>query len=171
MTGSMTGRSPLAALIYRADDDVDAVLRAVRDAVAAQGFRIGGLLQSPCDGAIFVTELVSGRRINITQELGACAEGCRLDTGALAEAAGLVARSLADPPDLLLLARFGKVEIDGGGVLAEIGEAASAGVPILVGVADKRVNGWRAFAGDLAEHLPCALAPALDWWKAVAPKR
>jgi hypothetical protein len=167
----MTERSPLAALIYREHDDIDAVLRAIHDAVAAQGHRVGGLLQSPCDGSIFVTELVSGQRINLTQDLGACAEGCRLDTGALAEAAGLVARSLANPPDLLLLARFGKIEIEGGGVLAEIGEAASAGVPTLVGVADKREEGWRAFAGDFAEHLPCALEPALDWWKAFAPKR
>jgi hypothetical protein len=167
----MNARSPLAALIYREQDDIDAVLQAIHDAVAAQGFRVGGLLQSPCGSSIFVTELVSGRRINITQELGACAEGCRLDTGALAEAAGLVGRSLSDPPDLLLLARFGKVEIDGGGVLAEIGEAASAGVPTLVGVADKRENGWRAFAGDLAEQLPCALEPALDWWASFRPGR
>jgi hypothetical protein len=166
----MSVRAALAAMLYHEGESVDPLFASLREIVAAQGFRVGGLLQEPCADAIFVTELGSGRRIKLTQDLGACAEGCRLDTGALAEAAGLLAQSLATPPDLLLLARFGRVEIEGGGLIAEIGEAASLGVPTLIGVGDMREAGWRAFAGDLGETLPCTLDAALEWWAAVAPK-
>jgi hypothetical protein len=157
-------------MLYREGESVDPLFASLREIIAERGFRVGGLLQEPCADAIFVTELGSGRRIKLTQDLGACAEGCRLDTGALAEAAGLLAQSLASPPDLLLLARFGRVEIEGGGLIAEIGEAASLGVPTLIGVGAMREADWRAFAGDLGETLPCTLDAALEWWAAVAPK-
>jgi TusA-related sulfurtransferase len=169
--GTMKERATLAAIVYRENEAIDDLLAQARDKIAAHGFRVGGVMQDPCGETIHVTLLDTGRRINITQELGACAEGCRLDTSALAEAAGLLAQSLRNPPDLLLIARFGRVELEGGGFLAEIAEAASAGVPTLVGVADTREEGWRAFAGDFAESLPCSLDAVLDWWAAVAPKR
>jgi hypothetical protein len=169
--GATGARATLAAIVYGDGDPVDALFARLRDIVAAQGFRVGGLLQEPCGDSVFVTHLDSGRRIDVMQHLGACAEGCRLDTAALAEVAGLLAQSLANAPDLLFITRFGKVEIEGGGFLEEIGAAASAGVPTLIGVGARREAEWRAFAGDFAETLPCAPDIALDWWEAVAPRR
>jgi hypothetical protein len=167
----MNDRAALAAILYREDDSVDALFAQLRDIVSARGFRVGGLIQEPCGESVFVTHLDSGKRFDLMQHLGACAEGCRLDTSALAEAAGLLAQSLAAGPDLLLATRFGKVETEGGGFLAEIGEAASLGIPTLIGVAAKREAAWRAFADDYAETLPCSLDAALEWWGALAPAR
>lgn len=161
--------NPLAAVLYGENEKVDALFEELRAAACAQGFRVGGLVQAPCAENVVVTHIESGKRIDLMQELGACAEGCRLDTAALAEAAGLLAQSVAAAPDLLLITRFGKVETEGGGFLEEIGAAASAGVPTLIGVAASRAADWRAFAGDFAETLPCSRDAVFGWWNSVAP--
>jgi hypothetical protein len=159
----------LAAIIYDQGEPIDALFARMRDVVAARGFRVGGLLQEPCGESVFVTHIDSGKRIDLMQNLGACAEGCRLDSAALAEAAGLLAQSVAAAPDLLLVSRFGRVELEGGGFLNEIGAACLAEIPTLVGVGAKWATGWRDFSGDCAETLPCALDAALKWWEALAP--
>ena len=166
----MSGRAALAAVIYGENDPVDALFADVRDAISSRGFRVGGLVQEPCGESVFVNHIESGQRIDLMQDLGACADGCRLDTAALAEAAGLLAQSVSGAPDLLLVTRFGRAEIEGGGFLDEIGAAVSAGLPTLIAVSDRRAAEWRAFADDFAESLPCSLSAALDWWEAIGPK-
>lgn len=94
-----------------------------------------------------------------------------LDSTALAEAAGLLAQSVAAAPDLLLVSRFGRAEVEGGGFLTEIGAAAAAGTPTLVGVSVKRAPDWQAFAGEFAESLPCSLEALLAWWEKAAAAR
>jgi hypothetical protein len=163
----MSARAALAAVIYEENEPVDALFAQLREKLSALGVRVGGLVQEPCGKSVFVNHIESGRRIDLMQELGSCSEGCRLDTAALAEAAGLLAQSVAGAPDLLLVTRFGKAEIEGGGFLEEIGAAAIAGLPTLIGVSGRRAADWRAFAGDLAETLPCSLGAALDWWNEV----
>lgn len=160
----MSARAKLAALIYRDGDEVDALVAKFRRAVEARGARVGGLAQTPCEGDVTVTHIDSGRSIGLMQDLGACAGGCRLDTSALAEAAGLLAQSLAAAPDLLLVSRFGRVEAQGGGYLSTLGEAAANETPTLVCVGAKHVESWNAFSGGLAETLPLTLDALQDWW-------
>ena len=153
----MNDRPALAAVVYGEDQPIDALLAEFRRCVEAGGGRVGGVVQTPCDETIFATHIESGRQIDLMQDLGACSEGCRLDTSALAEVAGLLAQSVAAEPDLLLVSRFGRAEAEGGGFLTEIGAAAAAGTPTLVGVSAKRAGDWQAFAGEFAETLPCSL--------------
>jgi hypothetical protein len=159
--------SALAAIVFGQDENVDALMQELLQRLTARGVRVGGLIQSPCDETVMATHIESGRRIDLMQNLGACSEGCRLDTGALAEAAGLLAQSLAAPPQLLLISRFGHAEVQGGGFLAEIGEAASRDIPTLIGVGEKRCVQWAEFAGDLSDTLPCSLEAALAWWDTI----
>jgi len=163
-------RAALAAVVYDENEPIDALFAQLRQELEERGRRVGGIIQTPCEESVFATHIETGRRIDLMQHLGACAEGCRLDTTALAEAAGLLAQSLAAAPDLLLISRFGRAEIEGGGFLAEIGAAASAETPTLIGVGAKRAADWRAYAGDFAETLPFSLEALLTWWEAVAPK-
>lgn len=163
----MSDALTLAAVVYDEGDPVDAVFAQVRAALEGKGLRVGGVIQSPCAETIYATHIETGRSLDLMQDLGACAEGCRLDTGALAEAAGLLAQSLAGRPDLLLVSRFGRAETEGGGFLAEIGEAAMAGQPTLIGVARKREAEWRAYAGDFAVSLPCDIDAVLRWRRSV----
>jgi TusA-related sulfurtransferase len=162
--GDMSAHA-LAAVVYGENEPIDALFAELRRIVESLGRRVGGIIQSPCEETIYATHIESGRQIDLMQDLGACAEGCRLDTGALAEAAGLLAESLASPPDLLMISRFGRAEAEGGGFLAEIGAAACAETPTLIGVSAKHEADWRAFAGDFAETLPFSLEAALDWWE------
>ncbi|MGO9392224.1 DUF2478 domain-containing protein [Rhodoblastus sp.] len=155
----------LAAVVFRENEPIDALFSELRAIVESRGRRVGGIIQSPCEETIYATHIESGRKIDLMQNLGACSEGCRLDTGALAEAAGLLAESLAGAPDLLMISRFGRAEAEGGGFLAEIGAAACAETPTLIGVNAKREADWRAFAGDFAETLPFSLEAALEWWE------
>ena len=167
----MTNRLALAAVIYRENEAVDALLAEFRRRVEERGARVGGVVQTPCDETIYATHIESGRQIDLMQDLGACSEGCRLDTRALAEVAGLLAQSVAAAPDLLLVSRFGRAEAEGGGFLSEIGAAAEAGTPTLVGVSAKRSGDWQAFAGEFAESLPCRLEAVLAWWQEVVAAR
>jgi molybdate transport system ATP-binding protein len=167
----MTNRLALAAVIYRENEAVDALLAEFRRRVEERGGRVGGVVQTPCDETIYATHIESGRQIDLMQDLGACSEGCRLDTTALAEVAGLLAQSVAAAPDLLLVSRFGRAEAEGGGFLTEIGAAAAAGTPTLVGVSAKRSGDWQAFAGEFAESLPCRLEAVLAWWQEVVAAR
>jgi hypothetical protein len=164
----MSARAKLAALIYRDEDHVDALVADFRRVAEARGARVGGLAQTPCESSIFVTHIESGRRLDLMQDLGACAEGCRLDTAALAEAAGLLAQSLESRPDLLLVSRYGRIEAEGGGYLATIGAAAVEAVPTLVCVGAKYAEHWREFSGGLAESLPLTLAALTGWWDEAA---
>jgi hypothetical protein len=167
----MTNRATLAAVVYDENQPVDALLAEFRRRVEARGARVGGVVQTPCDETITATHIESGREIDLMQDLGACSEGCRLDTSALAEVAGLLAQSVASSPDLLLVSRFGRAEAEGGGFLTEIGAAAAAGTPTLVGVSAKRVGDWQAFAGEFAEALPCSLEAVLAWWEEIVVAR
>jgi hypothetical protein len=162
---------PLAAVVYVENEPIDALFAELQRIIEARGRRVGGIIQSPCEETIYAKHIETGRQIDLMQDLGSCSEGCRLDTGALAEAAGLLAQSLASAPDLLLISRFGRAEIEGGGFLAEIGAAACAGTPTLIGLSAKREADWRAFAGEFAETLPFSLETLLAWWEEVAPPR
>ncbi|MBB4198304.1 hypothetical protein CCR94_22880 [Rhodoblastus sphagnicola] len=164
----MTESLPLAAVVYDDGDPIDALLAQVRAALEGRGQKVGGVLQTPCAETIHAVHIDSGRTFDLMQNLGVCATGCRLDSGALAEVAGLLAQSLAARPDLLIVSRFGRVEAEGGGFLAEIGAAAASGQPTLVGVARKREADWRAYAGDFAETLPCDAAAVLAWRDSLA---
>ncbi len=166
----MRERSALAALVYDEGQGIDALFAEVRRALEARGMRVGGVIQTPCEETVYALHIDSGRRIDLMQNLGACAEGCRLDTRALAEAAGLLASSVAAEPDLLLISRFGRAEAEGGGFIEEIGAAAAGGTPTLIGVSVRRAVDWRAYAGDFAEALPFSLEAVLNWRDEVAQK-
>lgn len=166
----MSGRAALAALVYDEGQAIDALFDQLRRVLEARGMRVGGVIQTPCEETVYALHIDSGRRIDLMQNLGSCAEGCRLDTGALAEAAGLLAQSVAAGPDLLLISRFGRAEAEGGGFIAEIGAAAGVGTPTLVGVSVRRAAEWRAYADDFAEALPFSLDAVLEWLKDVTQK-
>lgn len=90
--------------------------------------------------------------IRISQSLGAGSTGCRLDTGALALAAGRAAARL-EGADLLIVPKFGRQEAAGAGFRQLIGEALASGVPVLLHVPRQQRAAFDGFAGDLALRL------------------
>ena len=52
----MNDRPALAAVIYRENEAVDALLAEFRRWVEARGGRVGGVVQTPCDETIYATQ-------------------------------------------------------------------------------------------------------------------
>lgn len=165
------GAPQLAAVVFAPDQPVDAVIRAALSGLEPGPglLRVAGWLQGreadpACDCSdIVLTPLQGGAKRVITQNLGRLSRGCRLDPAALAEVAGWLAEAIGDRPDLVVLNRFGKSEAEGGGLRAVLEQALMAGVPVLVPVNMRHLDHWRAYAGDMAQELPCDAAAIARW--------
>lgn len=154
-----TTASPITALIYADSALADQMLRRVVRQFEAAGRRLAGVVQrdTPREGRtgcdMTLEELSTGVGIEISQDRGPHARGCRLDLGEMARAIHLASTALHRAPDLLILNKFGKTEVEGGGFRALIAEAIDRGVPVLIAVPYRNIDPWRAFAGDLAREI------------------
>ncbi len=174
-TGPDAPASRLAAVVFDRDEQPDPPLLAFIEAATQRGARIAGLVQERAcpDGLCAlkdarVRDLVTGETLDIMQDLGRDATGCRVDPAAIAAAARWLDAARAGTPDLLVVNRFGRLELEGGGMLAEIGQAFADGVPLIIGVPSRYVGAWDAFACGLDTKLPPALRAIESWWAALA---
>jgi hypothetical protein len=156
---------PIAALVYGPDTDVSVVLAEVVQALRERGVLLAGALQhddGPC--AMELELLPSGRRMLISQSIGGNTSGCRLDAGALAEAAALVRQAVDATPALVVFNKFGAQEAAGGGLREEMAAAVMAGVPVLAPVSERFLEQWATFTGGEFVQLACSTEAALRWW-------
>lgn len=148
---------------------LDAFLADVADRVVARGLRVAGAVQhtdrSPggARGEMRLRLLPLGGEIVISQRLGAAAQGCRLDPGALEAAVMAVAAALQDDTQLLILNKFGKQEADGRGFAPLIADAMGRDIPVLLGVNAKNFARFQAFEGGMALPLPLNASSVLTW--------
>lgn len=156
----MTTDGPLiTALVYADSALADQALRQVVRQFEAAGRRLAGVVQRDTPLAdragcvMTLEELSTGAAIEISQDRGPHARGCRLDHGEMARAIQLASAALQASPDLLVLNKFGKTEVEGGGFRALIAAAIEQGVPVLIAVPYRNIDPWRAFAGDLAREI------------------
>ncbi|SMO82547.1 DUF2478 domain-containing protein [Paracoccus laeviglucosivorans] len=149
----------------------DRLLTETADALIARGLRLAGAVQhnldrgpgQDCDMDLRILG-DAAPPIRISQNLGTCAEGCRLDTGALATAVARAEAVLAKGADLVIVNKFGKQECFGRGFRDFIAEALAQGVPVLLSVPVEQLPGFHEFAGDLAQ--PVDADQALAWCQA-----
>lgn len=150
--------TPIFALLYADGVYPDGEMRRAVDGLRDRGVRLAGVLERPPGPAVeksrcdmLLEDLATGDVRAISENRGEGARGCRLDAGALAEAAQAALRAVReDVPRLLVLNKFGKIEADGGGMRQALAEAIEAGIPVLVGVPARNLDRWRAFAGPFA---------------------
>lgn len=133
-----------------------ALMRDLAGRLAASGIGVRGALQTSetagddCHCAMTLHILGDGGPdVVISQDLGAESRGCRLDTGALEQAAQRVLDTLADA-DMLILNKFGKQEILGRGMVSVIAAAMERDLPVLISVAPQQHAAFAEFAGGLA---------------------
>ncbi len=163
--------SRLAAVVFDRDEAPDAPLIAFLETATRRGARVAGLVQErACDERLCalhdvrVRDLVTGDTLAIMQDLGREATGCRVDPAAIAVAARRLEAALAENPDLLVVNRFGRLESEGQGTLAEIGRAFADGVPLIVCVPKRYLDAWDAFACGLDAKLPPTFEAIEGWW-------
>ena len=145
------------------------ILTGVAHDLQAAGHRLAGVVQvesdripdGPCD--MVLTVLPDGPRIDITQNLGRHAKGCRLDQQALEDAVGLVDRSLDERTELLVINKFGKRESDGAGFRQTIARAVELGVPVLLAVGAIEREALQDYIGEDLITLPEDHDSILAW--------
>lgn len=164
--------SNILAVVYTDGLAADKFLAGWGYALRDAGFSVAGLVQlntferdpGKCDMAI--EELYSGTVLQLSEDRGKEARGCRLDRSVLTQAAGLLLRALEQRPDILVLNKFGKVEAEGEGLRDALAKAVELDVAIVVGVPFRNLDRWRIFAGDLAEECPVDSVQLQRWLQA-----
>ncbi|MBE1282711.1 MAG: DUF2478 domain-containing protein [Rhodobacteraceae bacterium] len=165
----------LAYVMTQERGATDRLLSAFADALAKQGVRTAGIVQTNTECAddrlcdMDVQVLPDGAVFRISQSLGREARGCRLDPTALEEAVGLVTNSLTEAarPQLLIVNKFGKHEADGRGMRPVIGEAMAQGIPVLTGVNRLNREKFEAYSDGAAIELEPSLEALKTWLDSV----
>ncbi len=158
---------------------VDRLLSEVARVLSEQGWLLAGVVQEnlerasggPCDMDLHV--LATDHRIRISQNLGAMAQGCRLDPVGLEQAAGLVEQVLDGAggarPRLLIVNKFGKQEIEGRGFRPLIGRALMQDIPVLVAVNALNMRAFQDFAAGMGQSIEPSPEAILHWANATQP--
>ncbi|RMD94220.1 MAG: DUF2478 domain-containing protein [Alphaproteobacteria bacterium] len=156
----------------------DALIARAAEVLMARGLRIAGAVQlnrEPEGGGRCEMDLrvLTGEEVvRISQDLGQCAEGCRLDPEGLERAVGLVEAALrregAARPEILIVNKFGKQEAEGRGFRPAIGQAVAEGIPVLTAVAEGQREAFLGFAGEFAQPVAARLEAIVDWALAAA---
>lgn len=167
----------LAAILYRPENDVDAMLADFALTLLRDGVQVGGIVQRNLKDAngrpsgMLVIDLMTENEISICQPLGSGATACKLDPGGLAEASLAVSRAIAGNAELIVVNKFSKQEAGGHGLRSELAEAIMAGGPVLTAVPEKCLDAWREFTGDRGTTLFCAQHVVEEWWREVSLRR
>jgi Protein of unknown function (DUF2478) len=162
----------LAALVYEADQDPDAMLRDFAAGQNARGFRVVGMVQAGqcADSSLSAVLVHTGEKLLLAQDFDPAAHGCRLDLGRLQNAGARIADALASGADLLIINRFGRRESAGQGLAYLIERALDADIPVLIAVSAHRFHDWIKFAGGMTVKLSCD-RPALEaWWHGISTR-
>ncbi|MCC2109303.1 MAG: DUF2478 domain-containing protein, partial [Hyphomicrobiales bacterium] len=113
-----------------------------------------------------VRDLSTGECLPIMQDLGAEATGCAVNPAAIAVAARMLDRARGEKPDLLVVNRFGRLESEGAGMIAEIGAAVAEGEAVLIAVPLRYADAWNAFADGLDAQIRPEISELDRWWRA-----
>jgi hypothetical protein len=149
------------------------LLRGLVARLGSEGWRLAGAIDLPApvragvrlrrQMLLSVLGAEPSEIVDIAQDLGPLARGCKLDPGALERVAGLAEAALGRGADLVIVNKFGKREAEGRGFRPLIGQALAAGVPVLVGLAPARRAEFDAFAAGMAEEVAPRAAALRAW--------
>jgi hypothetical protein len=108
--------------------------------------------------------------LQLFQNLGACATGCRQDVGQLLDAGFQVASAIDQGADLVIVNRFGRQEREGKGLSFLVDRALSADIPVVIAVPSHRFADWIRFADGMSVKLRCDRESLDAWWGAVSAR-
>lgn len=150
---------PITAIVYSDGPKFEAFLQEFTAARAKQGMRLAGLIQrsEPKPGRLkcdmYLRDLATGELHGISDDRGPQARGCVLNTDRLLRACTAAEAQLSSQTALLVLCKFGKAEVEGGGFRSLIAKALDLSVPVLIGVPLINLTPFREFSADLAREI------------------
>jgi hypothetical protein len=143
----------------------------------AAGLRVAGVLEKaapypagrPASHAERVLcDIESGVRYPVNQDLGPGSTACRIDGAGFAAACCCVETAVRCGCDLVIISKFGKLEMEGGGLKSAFHAAIDAGVPIVTSVPSYAEDVWGAFAESLSVFMRPDREAIETWRSAVA---
>ena len=160
---------PMAAILYDDGPSFDAFMQDLIKSLRQKGHVLAGVMQINQDRPgsrhceMLLEDLTTGRTVVISEDRGEEARGCRLNIAALLEAGIMIRQSLSSKTDLLLINKFGKMEIEGGGLRDIIIDASLSGVPVIIGIPSRNKAAWDEFCGGEADWLKPDLGAVQTW--------
>ena len=160
----------IAALVYDADQDPDAILGDFAANLKAHGYRVVGMVQTGqcADSSLSAVLLHSGEKLSLAQDFDPGAPGCRLDIERLQNAGKRIASALDAGADIVIINRFGKRERDGRGLGYLIDRAFETGLPVVIAVSREHFAEWIKFAEGMTVKLACDRHALDAWWRRVS---
>ena len=138
-----------------------------------RGFRLAGVVAEShglpnryCQAG-YLRSLATGSRFSIFNDPGPGVADCHLDGLGAAAAAVAVERDIDDGCEVVVLNKFGKLEIAGEGLATAFRAAMAAHLPLLTSVSPAHDGAWRRFAGPAFAILPVDLDAIDGWLRAV----
>ncbi|MBL8289004.1 MAG: DUF2478 domain-containing protein [Rubrivivax sp.] len=165
-----------AAIVDDGSHGVDALLAALVARLRAGGVRVRGLLMTRpaaergCAATMVLVDIDTQEDYLVSQPLGRNSTSCRADPQGFARASGVLRRAADEAPDLVVVNRFGGLEVEGKGFRAELLELMTRDVPLLTTVGARHVPDWQQFSGG-ATLLPADGAAVDAWLRTVLPQR
>ncbi len=167
----------LAGAFYASGTHQMRLLRCFAKEVAADGWRVGGIVQEVLkdengktiglDGiALDTGEHIAINRPTKEDRLN---KTCSLDVSSLADASSAVDRAIRAGVDLIVIEKFGEQEQQGNGLAGDILHAVSEGIPTLVAVPEGVRDEWNEFSGRLGQDLVFGASAFSSWWESVKP--
>jgi nucleoside-triphosphatase THEP1 len=155
----------LAALVYGQPDEPDRLLQEFVQDLTSRGHRVVGLIQTRLrDGGAAVTVLPTGETIPLAPARGSILHSSRPGPCDLAQAAARIDLLIESGADLVIINRFGKLEAEGMGLVAEIARALSVDIPVVVAVPEFRFSEWLSFCRGMGVKLSCRNGSLQSWW-------
>lgn len=139
----------------------------------AEGLRVGGCVEefsgTPGQGCAgrALRDLATGRRRIIGQDLGPGSLACHLDASGVADACQDAIEAIEAGCDLLILAKFGKLEAERGGLTDAFGAAVERDIPVITAVAPQFAAPWSDYSGDLAAYVDPTRVALEAWWRSL----
>lgn len=166
-------QTDVAAIVYEPEDDPDSLISTFASDLQRSGNRVVGLLQLSSravatSGDMPVVALPVGNVSHIKHRRAEDASGCcSLNGEQVSRIQQDLAKAIDVGADLVIINRFGKMEMSGRGLLAEICMAVSVEVPVLVAVPERRFEAWNRFCGGMGVRLRCSRQQLDHWWSAI----
>lgn len=146
---------PVAAIHNDGRGDVDGLLARFAHEQRALGKQVLGLVMASraadesCRAAMVLTDIDTGDEYLVSQPLGSGSNACAADPQGFARASRVLRDALARAPDLVICNRFGSLEAENGGFVAELLALMTQGTPVLTVVSTRYLAAWQRFVGEV----------------------
>jgi nucleoside-triphosphatase THEP1 len=166
-------QTDVAAVVYGARDDPDRLLGEFARSLQEASYRAAGLIQfrgrsGSVEGDVLAIALPTRAAVFLRHNRGRASGACHLDPAQLGETKKSLSSAINDGVDLIIINRFGKLEIAGMGFVDEIHQAVSAEIPVLIAVPEEFFMAWTRFSEGMGVKLQCSRERLDAWWRTVS---